>query len=306
MKEYTDAEGLMALPTSDLHNPTVCLGNRFFKSLTNDLSPESRGATTSGTVGYSLEFNTITLPIETPLRLASLTNTNSNPYKNNSNYHHSNNLLNNPNNNSGDLASVDSSDTYASCQTHPFLSQGDLTGELADFSCTLDDMDMDDLYFSSLDKDRITGTSTTRDTNTAKSTNDNDVKSQVKKSASGDASLHSLGAPMEEVFKTFQSFEMASRIDRGSHISLNEPSVPKHRKTRFQQSSLNKAKTSRAEFFAPKKLSHDSLSEHQVSNSNTSKKNRRASFMPTKSLASATKLINQHLFGIQHTSSKGL
>lgn len=109
--------------------------------------------------------------------------------------------------------------------------------------------------------------------------------------------------------KTFQSFDMASRMDRGSHISLNEPPIPKHRKTRFQQSSLHKIKPSKgnADMLPPKKHSYDSLDgpPTSVSNPGSMKKARRSSFMPSKSLASATKLINQHLFGIQSANSKG-
>lgn len=52
----------------------------------------------------------------------------------------------------------------------------------------------------------------------------------VKKSASGDTALRSLGAsPMEEAFRGFAG------VDRGSRGSLNDSPLPKHRKTRFQQ-----------------------------------------------------------------------
>lgn len=110
--------------------------------------------------------------------------------------------------------------------------------------------------------------------------------------------------------KTFQSFDMASRVDRGSHVSLNEPSIPKHRKTRFQQSSLQKCKIAskgNSDILPPKKHSYDSLDDPptSVSNPGSVRKVRRSSFMPSKSLASATKLINQHLFGIQGANAKG-
>lgn len=317
LKEYTDAEGLMSLPTSDLHNPTVCLGNRrLMRCITNDASP------------LQLQSFSSAAPIEMTTEFASNSNSNgSKTFTCNSNgnhrnhpqhqhqyqqqqsqhlHHSNNNLLNNKNNNtSGDLASFDSSDTYASCQTHPFLSQGDLTGDMADISCMLDELDMEDLYFTSLEKRRPTAVSSTLATAPhvdAMGSIDDVVAMQVKKSASGDAGLHSLaGPPMDEVFQTFQSFEMASRIDRGSHVSLNEPPVPKHRKTRFQQASFNKGKI----FATPKKLSHDSLDETPTTSSSIPlKKIRRSSFMPPKSIVSATKLINQHLFGIQYSSSK--
>lgn len=202
-------------------------------------------------------LSTITLPLETPLRSQNAS------------------TAQNPNNSyNGDLASLNSSDTYASCQTHPFLSQGDLTADMADATSVLDDLDMNNLYINPLEKDS------------------NDLRTQVKKSASGDTALCNIGgASLDESFQNLQSFE--SR-DRGSRVSLNETPVPKHRKTRFQQSSVTKPKAR----FEMTKASQESLNE--------GKKNRRSSFMPAKSLACATKLINQHLFGIQSISAKGM
>lgn len=319
MREYTDAEGLMSLPTSDLHNPTVCLGNRrLMKCITTETSPLQLqfSSSPSAAIEMTTEFNSNSnsskhFPGNSNANHRYHHHHNQIQRKQQSHNHSNNNLLNKNNNNSGDLASFDSSDTYASCQTHPFLSQGDLTGEMADISCMLDELDMDDLYFTSLEKRRPTEASTivaNLSNADGKGSIDDVVmhSSQVKKSASGDAGLHSLAAaPMEEVFQTFQSFEMSSRIDRGSHISLNDPPLPKHRKTRFQQGSINKSKSSRTEFSAPQKLSRDSLDEPQSSKSAIGfKKIRRSSFMPAKSIVSATKLINQHLFGIQYSSSK--
>lgn len=138
------------------------------------------------------DFSSATMQAEVSLRLTNAPSNGSgsgNGHTESKLRQYENNLIKASLNNSGDLASVDSSDTYASCQTHPFLSQGDLTGEMADISCTLAEFDVDDLYFTSLEKDRP---STSIDIKS---------KSQVKKSASGDASLLSLGAcaPMEEV-----------------------------------------------------------------------------------------------------------
>lgn len=294
MKEYTDAEGLMSLPTSDFHRPSECIG-RLKPTISNNYT-NTKARSGNGPRPSAQEFGTITLPIETPLRLTNA------PY--------SNNLIKTNCNNSADLASLDSSDTYASCQTHPFLSQGDLTGELADISCTLAEFEIDDLYMTSLERDRHKALSTTSTGDPLKISSDI-FKSKIKKSASGDASVHSLGggAPMEEIFKTFQSFDQSSRADRGSNISLNEATIPKHRKTRFQKGSLNKGSkgttpsTNVSELThtaSLKKQSHDSLAERDQSlpSAAPGKKIRRSSFMPTKSLASATKLINQHLFPI--------
>lgn len=187
----------MSLPTSDFHRPTVFAG-RYKYSITNSdntmtrcITVASAAATASGATPKTAvmrdanDVSTITLPIETPLRLTKPPNY-GHPEKM---CFHGNNLMKASFNNSGDLASVDSSDTYASCQTHPFLSQGDLTGEMADITCTLAELDVDDLYFTTLDKQKPMTSADTKS------------KTQVKKSASGDASLLSLGAcaPMEEV-----------------------------------------------------------------------------------------------------------
>lgn len=246
-------------------------------------------------------------------------NLNSNSTLNNPNIDNSNDIQCNPSNsatnqrnynlnnsNNGDLASVDSSDTYASCQTHPFLSQGDLTiDDLDDNLCNLDLIDTNNLYINPLDKNsskagaagflRNNSLYSGGGMNVLDSTLTS-IGGQVKKSASGDTALRSLGAsPISDNF---------GGNERGSRVSLNDTPVPKHRKTRFQQQqpliqpqpqpnvSLNKPKTR----FENGKDSQESLD---------GKKNRRASFMPSKSIASATKLINQHLFGLQNMNMKG-
>lgn len=101
-----------------------------------------------------------------------------------------------------DHGSMDSTDTFASCNTHPFLSEGDLADGIPEH--LLDS----NLYVNPLDSG-----------------------GRVKKSASGDTALRSLGlSPMEENFQGFGA------TVRGSRGSLNESQVPKHRKARFQVS----------------------------------------------------------------------
>lgn len=192
------------------------------------------------------------------------------------------------NSNNADLASVDSSDTFMSCQTHPFLSQGDLT-TADDDDNTLDMLDSESLYLNAMNK-TSSGTLTRGSSLYSGAVNIIDVgmKGQVKKSTSGDTALRSLGAsPIDDNFT-------------GSRVSLSETPVPKHRKTRFQQQQqlqqqqMLKPKTR----FDDVKDSIESLEVTVTTSSN--KKNRRASFMPTKIITTATKqLINQHLFGIQ-------
>lgn len=115
-----------------------------------------------------------------------------------------------------DMGSVDSSDTYASCNTHPFLSEGDLTSDIIDQSCSIVDYVLDsNLYVNPLDVPADAS----------------GMVRGIKKSASGDTALRNLGvSPMEEVFNNF-----ACAPERGSRGSLNDSPVPKHRKTRFQQ-----------------------------------------------------------------------
>lgn len=242
-------------------------------------SSDAIAPATTSTAGLS----TITLPLETPLRSS-----------NNSNYANNNNYSNNyNNNNSADLASVDSSDTYASCQTHLFPSAGD---EFAGISCDLDDLDMDNFASNPFE---------------AENNNCDEASSaRVKRSASGDGLMHSLGVMPSKGQASFQSLDSAAVMQESS-MEANEMQLPKHRKTRFQAGSLSILKgRSTDSGTPPKKASDDSLTEPMAACSSSSgasatlpsssKKNRRASFMPSKSLASATKLINQHLFGIQN------
>ncbi|CAG9821855.1 unnamed protein product [Phaedon cochleariae] len=87
----------------------------------------------------------------------------------------------------------------------------------------------------------------------------------VKKSASGDTGLRSLGtSPMDEGFKGFEASERGSR---------GRP------RTRFGDFCENE--------------SQESL-----------EKKRKTSFVPSRSLASATRIINQHLFGLQNLAQK--
>ncbi|XP_058838396.1 potassium voltage-gated channel protein Shab isoform X4 [Topomyia yanbarensis] len=292
-KEFIDAEGLMPLPTSDFHT-TVCLEMRMLKNSMNNnciVPPAQFGPST---ISYPYPY------MDTPIKHSN--NCNNNNGNSNVNGTSNNNYAsvsnNNINSNNGDLASVDSSDTYASCQTHPFLSQGDLTSDILDMSFDLDALDTNNLYINPLEKDTQQQRSIGR--------------AQVKKSISGDTGLKSLGAsPMDDEYKHFQSpFEAA---DRGSRVSLNETPVPKHRKTRFQQGAASATLTAATKpktRFENLKSSIESLEDAgtagatSTSNS-TTKKTRRSSFMPAKSIATATKLINQHLFGNQNPSPRG-
>ncbi|XP_039150061.1 potassium voltage-gated channel protein Shab isoform X4 [Drosophila simulans] len=385
-KEFTDAEGVISLPTSDFHKP-ICLEMRLaaagrqagayglLSPLPAPLPPLhgpllalppppplpptscaavllpaiSQSSSTSSSYGTTTS-TTIALPLDVSLRYGSTICSSSN-----FNHNYNNNFntttvggggngtllyggnYNGSNNNNADLASVDSSDTYASCQTHPFLSQGDLTADFNDEACALD-IDMDNLYINPLEREQHQGiSSSTGFIVGLPSTNSSGgLRAQVKKSASGDTALRNLAAggvgagglsPLDDVYQSFDVQE------RGSRVSLNENSVPKHRKTRFQQSftamrpsgatgglgsSVLGGMRPRARF-EDTKLDDETggRREGELAGSSGSPaasgsggfsvqgpKKKRSVFMPGKSLATATKLINQHLFGIQNVGAK--
>jgi hypothetical protein len=206
-----------------------------------------------------------------------------------------------------DIASVDSTDTFMSCQTHPFLSQGDLNIDDNDM-CDFDMIDADVSFYST---NNIMLQQQQQQQQRARRGQTNSVLDSsltapaVKKSTSGDTALRSLvTSPIEDQYQAFVA------ADRGSRVSLNETPVPKHRKTRFQQ-QVNSSGKLRTRFDDENEIENASeanmSSEYSNSSSNNNnKKNRRASFMPSKIITTATKqLINQHLFGLQSTGSKG-
>ncbi|KRF97786.1 uncharacterized protein Dwil_GK16572, isoform B [Drosophila willistoni] len=391
-KEYTDAEGVISLPTSDFHKP-ICLemrlaaanrqANQFgllgpppmlslppppplplppSTSASASVMPIiSQSSSTSSSYGTTTS-TTIALPPDTPIRYGAAITTSNFNHNFNNNFNTTtaglaggasgggggasgllvyggnfNTIFANGtnNNNNADLASVDSSDTYASCQTHPFLSQGDLTLDFNDESCTLD-IDMDNLYINPLEREtthhhQAISSSTGFIVGLPPTVSSSGLRAQVKKSASGDTALRNLAAgglsPLDDVYQNFDVQE------RGSRVSLNENSVPKHRKTRFQQSfttstspassTLRGASAKPRARFEDTRLGEDSRfgtglvrmdsasvsgstasSSNVPSSTNTSQKKKRSVFTPGKSIATATKLINQRLFGVQNVGSK--
>lgn len=303
----------MPLNTSDLHK-TICIEMQMAKTM--DLLNICHGGTKSSSfvtpseLSANKRFNFP--PIDESLRTASTISENHNHSqsaaavavsskgshqhnhrKQSFNCHNaSNQTLNNFHNSTNtDLASVDSSDTFMSCQTHPFLSEGDLTVADDDESvCVLDVLDANALYTNVLGQTcDLTHDSNMCSGGTKIVENNFMVKSQVKKSTSGDTALRNLGACS------------ADDSCKSSRVSLNETPVPKHRKTRFQQqSSLQGTLKPKPRFDGVS----DSIEYLDATvNANSNKKHRRASFMPTKIITTATKqLINQHIFGVQ---SKG-
>lgn len=207
------------------------------------------------------------------------------------------NLLNgNGNGMNADLASVDSSDTFASCQTHPFLSEADLTDMAYDSEkcgSSAFDIDMDNLYINSKMQMPI---------------------SQVKKSASGDTALRNLANSEPSETDALFPKPTPHLPHSNSRSSLNDSatssSVPKHRKTRFQQQRQNQEQQQQTGTKPKARFDFEAAGAQETSADNTAlsgsgSKKKKSSFIPSKSLATATKLINQHLFGIQNTTVKG-
>lgn len=209
--------------------------------------------------------------------------------------HTSNGNVMNGNGNSlnADLASVDSSDTFASCQTHPFLSEADLTDMAYDSEkcgSSAFDIDMDNLYINSKMQMPI---------------------SQVKKSASGDTALRNLANSEPSETDALFPKPTPHLPHSNSRSSLNDStatSVPKHRKTRFQQRQNQELQQTGAKpkaRFDFEAAAAQETSADTAALSGSGSKKKKSSFIPSKSLATATKLINQHLFGIQNTTVKG-
>lgn len=206
------------------------------------------------------------------------------------------------NNTSGDLASVDSTDTFMSCQTHPFLSQGDLTEAIDGAKFNLDDLNSENLYMNSMEFSGIV-----YKYGVNKQLDSRSVQEKIKKSASGDVgSKNLLTNSMEEYFA-------------GSHVSLDDSPKPKHQKTRLsqqkQQQLMSNNLRGKSSFDDTKETStkggYDSGSSTDRSSntivsdemSNTKKSRKSSILHPSKMITNATKqLINQHLFGLQ---SKG-
>lgn len=320
----------MPLPTSDFHT-TVCLELRMLRNQqkqqhyphedqTSQLMHNCIAPPPAPFGPSTIIYNTI----ETTIKQTALTNVanncssnNNNSFNLNNNYPTNNattqvtttstasqtNINNNYNNNNfhhsssqhyqADLASVDSSDTYASCQTHPFLSQGDLTSDIiiGDQTCALD-FDTNNLYVNPMEKDTTS------------------FRSHVKRSASGDTALRNLCVSSlddENDFHAFQPFttNLTNEPRGSSSTSLNETPVPKHRKARFQSSVQQQQQSKPRARFEEIKRSQDSIDGNNGSGQQTTSKKNRRKLFESKSLASATKLINQHLFGLQGTTSKG-
>ncbi|XP_031784427.1 potassium voltage-gated channel protein Shab isoform X3 [Nasonia vitripennis] len=215
--------------------------------------------------------------------------------------------------NYNERGSVDSSDTYASCQTHPFYSENDLTEE-ADSNLYVNPLE------GSADKGR--------------------TSSSVKKSASGEIAHVALNvSPSAESLKEINTPAKAT-----GKANANE-AIPKHRKSRIQQSVVrpraqfitsgtdSSGSSTIREDLAGSKEDNNNQQQYLCTSSGSSSSigvglqnvgsgsggsgggggggsgcgntggggglrgGRASHFAPVNSLASATRIINHHLFG---------
>lgn len=314
----------MPLNTSDIHK-TICMEMRMAKAM-NILNLCHGGTTKSSSFVTPPEHigpNKFTFPSIDAAVVRSIPTANPREMKNSSlNNKHSvsavavtsnngnkDNFCQNSNytvhnSTNADLASVDSSDTFMSCQTHPFLSQGDLaTVDDDNNHCDLDMMDADaSFYINSAKNAAMLMRGSSLHSGPVNIIVDSSLSApQVKKSTSGDTALRSLAtSPIEEQYQAYVG-------ERGSRVSLNETPVPKHRKTRFQQQQMATTNKPYDESYSMAAV-ETTVSTGNNGSVTSNKKNRRASFMPSKIITNATKqLINQHLFGLQSMgSSKGI
>ncbi|XP_050301644.1 potassium voltage-gated channel protein Shab [Anthonomus grandis grandis] len=179
--------------------------------------------------------------------------------------------------NGGDLASMDSSDTFATCTTFPSNSQADLTADILD--STLLALDSSNLYINPLDK------STESSPAIPPIPSQNQRMPSVKKSASGDTALRSLGStPVDEKL----TFRPLQNVERGSRSSLDGSPGPKKQKTRFQ---LRKSSVREAGFLFQIPRPHSRSEGQRCSQDSLEKRSK------SKGLASAARILNHHLFG---------
>ncbi|XP_071578606.1 uncharacterized protein [Temnothorax nylanderi] len=236
----------MPLATSDFRNP-VCQEMRSLRFSSN--SGNGGGENGAEHLGSSLVESKIS-PIQPSEMLSFARMYNEQRYNYTKTYN--------------EQGSIDSSDTYASCQTHPSYSQGDLTEE-ADSN----------LYINPLEVTEKCGTS------------------QMKKSISGEVgrSIITNTSPSAESLK------------EASKANLNDM-IPKHRKIRIQQSIKPRMQivSDEESIVVRSILKEDTAIEDNNNHYGGLRGGKSFPLVSTNSLSSATRIINYHMFGSLGTS----
>ena len=133
-----------------------------------------------------------------------------------------------------ELASMDSTDTFASCNTHPFNSQADLT----------DDIGVKDsnLYVNPLDNEdsRLSGsTSTSAAPTSATTVTASTPHARSSRAPTPRASPRHRPKPFAYTTDSFDDTKSTDNLLGGSRTSLQDSPLPKHRRARFQEVRLH-------------------------------------------------------------------
>ncbi|XP_039304722.1 potassium voltage-gated channel protein Shab isoform X3 [Solenopsis invicta] len=240
-KDFRDAENIMPLATSDFRNP-VCQEMRSIKF--SDGSGSGGGGSGAEYLG-SLIVDSKISPIQPSETLSFARIYNEQGYSYSKKYN--------------EQGSIDSSDTYASCQTHPSHSQGDLTDEAES-----------NLYINPLEATEKCRTS------------------QMKKSISGEVNRSII------IDTSFS----AESLKEASKANLNDM-MPKHRKIRIQQSTKPRTQfvSDQEKIIVRSILKEGTTLEDNNNHCGGLRGGKPSSHVSTNSLASATRIINYHTFG---------
>ncbi|XP_046586614.1 uncharacterized protein LOC107223796 isoform X1 [Neodiprion lecontei] len=213
-------------------------------------------------------------PVCQELRALRDSNAESNSFGYNQNSPNQDNYSNSCFKNNNESCSADSTDTFASCHTHFFNSQGDLTEE-GDSNLYINPLESTDKC-NSCHRQQSTSTNTTKSTTTG-------VLLHISNVQSSEQPAQTLNPPNEDGKENF-----------------SDTSVPKHKKTRIQQSGKQRTHFG---------VNPDSLSsivgvstENTITGDNNNQYGlidslRNGILTPADYFASPSRVINHHLFG---------
>ena len=131
-----------------------------------------------------------------------------------------------------ELASMDSTETFASCATHPFPSQADLT---ADASANPAQKDSSNLYVNPLDDPRLSSSNITTNSPCPPLVPQGRAPLAVSESIHNSPVKKRVLRSQAYVAEMFDDSKSTDRLLISSCSSLQDSPQPKHRRTRFQE-----------------------------------------------------------------------
>ncbi|XP_044586451.1 potassium voltage-gated channel subfamily B member 1-like isoform X1 [Cotesia glomerata] len=266
-KDYRDAEDIMPLATSDFRNP-VCQEMRSLRENSIDTSAFGDLFSYSSPLRQITAIAASSAPISAPAIAAPPTEPATTP------------ATSYPSKSYNERGSVDSSETYATCQTHPFNSQELLDGDAPNEADS-------NLYINPLEG----ADNKCREINTDKSPTV-DHQSALFSPSSTNTN------PTE--------FSKSVQVQHDSiKASVNTDTLPKHRKTRVAKSASGRRPTITGDQQSSNQSNTTKTPDALEDNNNSYVGLRggrgtvpgNTSNTSLTSLASASRLINQHLFG---------